>query len=266
MPDINIPFEQVSIDLDAQDKFIVSNGIKMQHYRSIPCPVGTTDVMDSRGGHEAHPNCSNGHIYEFAGTVTPLFTSNPASMQLTDLGLLDGSVVNVTFPRYYDDGKTEIYIQSFDRFYICDCVVLSIGSQKVEAHITGLDKVNYNAVSIESIYDENGIKYADGDYAVVDGKIKWVGKRPGFNQELNRGVIYSVRYRYTPFYYVNRLMHEIRIINKIDFKTQKKTSQRAPYQAHLAREYYMFKEDKKDDASATNRQVIQPRDSVFGPR
>jgi hypothetical protein len=266
MADIKIPFEQIGLDLDAQDQFISQNGVKMTHWRSIPCPIGITDVMDHRGGHDGHGNCTNGYIYECVGDITVLFTNNPASAQLTDLGLLDGSVVNVTFPRYYDGTKNEIYVQSFDRFYISSCAVLVPAGQKVEANITGIDKLNYLAVKVESIYDENGVKYSDSDYTIVDGKIKWIGNRPGYNQELNRGSIYSVRYLYTPFYYVNRLMHEVRIVNKTDFMTNKKVPQRAPYSAHLAREYYMFKEEKKEDGTNTNRQVIQPRDGVFGPR
>jgi hypothetical protein len=272
MPDIDIAgFDAVTFDIRSQDQFIAGIGVPLLHYKAMICPVGGQDVSDGRSTHDEHPGCSNGYIYEYAGTVIGSLQQMGATTSLTDVGLLDGSTVQVTFERFYDDKpNTQVYVQLYDRFYIKDLVVLVPNTQKVEAHITGLDRFTYKLEKVESIIDENSVRYSPSDYIIQDGKLQWVGDhRPGYDPKLNRGIIYSIRYLYTPFLYVSRLMHEVRIANKRDFKTGKMTANRAPYQAMLSREYYLYKEDKGNSTLTkedTRRDLPSPRDGMWGPR
>ncbi len=268
MPDINIPFDAVNLDLDAQDKFIRSIGVEFLHYEAVICPVGVGDMMDTRPSHHDHNECSNGYIYRFAGVVSASFTSNSATSSLSDVGMIDGSVVNVTFPRFYNDSpEKRVYVQIYDRFYIKNQVVLVPNSQLVEAHLTGTDKFTYKIEEVVgAIVDSNNKHYGPSDYTISDGKLIWnTGNRPGFNPEINKGTTYSIRYLYTPFFYCSRLIHEVRIANKSNFITGAKTNARAPYSAFLSREYYLYKEEKSLSED-TRRDLIQPRDSSFGPR
>jgi hypothetical protein len=267
MPDIKIPFQAVNMDLDAQDAFIKSVGIQMEHFKAIVCPIGAVDLMDGRAPHHEHHGCSNGYIYRFAGTVYVQFTSNTATSSLTDIGLIDGSVVNVTFKRFYEDNPNkQVYVQIYDRFYVKNKVVLAPNSQKVEAHITGIDKFTYKVEEVEDpIIDANNVQYFSGDYTIRDGVLYWGDKRPVFNPATNKGTIYSIRYLYTPFFYVSRLIHEVRVQNKTDFISGEIKQQRAPYSAFLSREYYLYKEEK-DTLDDTRRDLISPRDGSFGPR
>ncbi len=265
--DIKIPFQPVRLDIEAQDQFIKANGVEFAHYEAIVCPIGVVDMMDSRSPHHEHTDCSNGYIYRFAGVISATFTSNSATSSLGDIGLIDGSVVNVTFPRFYNDNPTKrIYVQIYDRFYIQDKVVMVPNSQRVEAHLTGIDKFTYKIEEVVgTIVDANNKQYSSSDYSIQDGKLVWSGtNRPGFDPVADKGTVYSIRYLYTPFFYCSRLIHEVRIANKSDFLTGAKTQQRAPYSAFLSREYYLYKEEKGSED--TRRDLISPRDSSFGPR
>lgn len=263
-----LPYEALGLDVDAFDKFIKDQGVPLDHYKAVACPIGMIDSLDVRSPHHEHANCSNGYIYKFAGTVTATFTNNSAITSLGEVGLIDGSVVNVTFPRFYDNCTDKhVYIQLYDRFYVKDCAVLVPNTQKIEAHITGIDKLTYMAEKVEYVIDAHNKEYSNSDFNIVNGRIEWSGdNRPGFNPDINKGVIYSIRYLYTPFFYASRLIHEVRIINRSDFKTGSRTHFRAPYAALLSREYYMYKEERSENLEDSRRDLPSPRDSVFGPR
>jgi hypothetical protein len=266
---IDLPFQPIRFDVVAFNEFIKSNGIALEHYKAVTCPIGMTDSMDSRSSHSEHTTCQNGYIYKKAGIVTATFTNNSAITSLGDVGLIDGSVVNVTFPQFYDDcPDTHVYVQTYDRFYIKDCAVLVPNTQRVEAHITGVDKFTYLAKKVEYVIDSHGKEYGQEDFTVQDGKLVWTSdNRPGFDAELNKGTIYSIRYLYTPFFYASRIIHEVRIAHRSDFITGEKTAVRVPYAALLSREYYMHKQERSDNPEENgNRTMDGARDSVFGPR
>lgn len=265
---VDIPFDPVNFDIEAFDSFVRSVGVKLVHFKAIRCPIGVIELTSSRAPHGGHAGCSNGFIYKRAGEVTATFMSNSASNSLKDIGSYDGSKVSTTFPRYYDDSEEQIYIQLYDRFYIKDLVVAVPHTQLVQAHIDGTDKLSYNPVKIESIIDANGQEYFEGDYIIQDNYIKWTGnRRPPFNAEIGLGTIYSVRYLYTPYFYAERLVHEVRIAHKRDFLTGERIPDRIPYAAILSREYYQ-NIDEPSDILKTNpsREMFKPSDSVFGAR
>lgn len=264
---IEIPFDPLNFDIDAFDQFVRSIGVKLIHFKAIRCPIGMVELTSSRAPHGAHAGCSNGFIYKQAGEVTASFMGNSASSTLKDQGSVDGSRVSTTFPRYYDNTEEQIYVQLFDRFYIQDLVVAVPNTQLVEAHATGIDKLTYNPVKVESIIDANGHEYFEGDYIIQDNYIKWVGKRPPFDARINLGTIYSIRYLYTPYFYVDRLVHEVRIAHKKDFMTGERVPDRIPYAAILSREYYQHIDEPSDNLKTNpNREMFKPSDSIFGAR
>lgn len=265
---IDIPFESIEFDIPALDKLIKSNGVQLVHMKAIKCPIGMVDPYDVRSPDHSHDNCSNGFIYKQAGLVTASFTNNAATVQLSDVGLLDGSTVQATFPRFYDDNpEKQVYVQIFDRFYIKDLAVLVPNTQHVAAHITKTDKLTYHAEQVEYIIDANGKEYVDTDYLVQNGKLTWTGNNwPGFDPSTGKGVTYSIRYLYTPYFYASRLIHEVRIAQKTDFKTNKKSPVRVPYAALLSREFYQYKTEKHDDGSGSDSSMAGPDSSIFGPK
>lgn len=262
------PDTPVRFDIPAFDAFIKNNGVILEHFKALPCPLGAVDLLDSRSPHHEHGQCSNGYLYYCAGTVTATFTNNSAISSLGEIGILDGSVVNVTFPRFYDDKPDkQVYIQLYDRFFIKGCEVLVPNSQKVEAHLTGTDKMTYIVKQVEKVVDSSNKEYFDGDFQVVDGNIVWQRQnRPGFDLNVNKGTIYSIRYLYSPFFYASRIIHEVRVAAGSDFMSGEKTINRVPYAVLLSREYYLHKQEKDDQIEDSRRDLISPRDSVFGPR
>ena len=256
-------FRQVSLDVRSQDAFIQGNGVVFEHYKSFPCPIGQNDLLSIRQPHHEHSQCSNGYVYKFAGLVSATYTSNTETSGLTDVGIVDGSVAQVTFPRFYDGTEDPVYVKPYDRLFIKNDPVLTVGEQKVEAHVTGKDKLTYKAKIVEYLMDAQGVEYGDGDYTLENGQIVWTGtRRPGFDADLNRGVIYSIRYLYQPFFYVSRLMHEVRLSAQPG-ENGEKTQTRAPYSAMIVRENNFFKDN---DNTNSERAVIKPREGLFGPR
>ncbi len=263
---IDLPFDPVRFDTVAFSTFLRDNGTTLQHYKALRCPIGRTDLNDSRNSHAEHDGCSNGHIYEFAGDVTAWFSNNSAISSLTDVGILDGSVVSVTFPTTYDNSDKQVSVMAYDRFFVKELPVTVPHTQEFEAHVVGRDKMTFPIDCVESVMDANGKKYSLGDYGIVNGQLVWTGtNRPAFNADTNKGTIVSIRYQYRPYFYCDRLMHEIRLAKQTDFLSGEVKTVRAPYAALLKREFYYYKTEP-DDTKDEPRAMFGPRSGTFGPR
>jgi hypothetical protein len=265
--DILLPVEAISFDTSAFDQMLRSQGVVFEHYRAIKCPIGLDDRFDVHS-HAGHDNCSNGFIYKFAGNITGFFSGNSSNSTLDDLGLIDGSTCQVTLPRYYDDkeNEDEVAVQHYDRFYLKDVAGTSVNTQTVEAHVTGIDRLQYPAVKVEYVIDAHGIEYTNDDFRIVEGRIHWGQRRPHFDPKLNKGTTYAIRYRYTPFWYVKNLLHEVRLTRKIDFQLNKQVVVRMPHAVQLQREFVFENEERTRNGPSDARDVKSPRSGSFGPR
>jgi hypothetical protein len=260
---MQIPPDAVSFDADAFDGFIRNNGVEMIHYRSMRCPVGMIDADDAmRRPHEHHQGCSNGFVYTQAGTVTCSFLGNTKDSKFQDYGRLDGSTVQATFPRTYDD-KPSVPVQmcQFDRLYLKEESITVVNWHTFAAHITGIDRLQFPIVHVQDIMDANGNRYTEGlDFAVRGGQINWTdGHGPA------AGTVCSVRYSYRPFWYVNRMIHEVRVAQTEDEYGNRELT-RMQQQAQLQREYWFEKEQRDAEAPPSPRQKQGPAEGSFGPR
>lgn len=249
------------------NKAINTHGVKMVHWIAMPCPVGKIERYSVRRPHPDHSGCSNGFIYTKAGTVNCLFLNSGNKMDQFDIGVLDGTTATVTTPRTYDDSDEEIQVMPFDKFYIAEEELLVPTYQEVEAHITGKDRLNFPVVKVISIIDAKGKKYCPDDYTIEDGQIVWKpGQGPGYDPLQDLGVLYSVRYLYRPYFYVDRVNHQTRYITVSTGLEIKKV--RGPQEFILIREKVFEKEEKDDQAPDPNsqRQMKSPRMVPFGPR
>jgi hypothetical protein len=266
------PQQALSFDPDAFDLAITSQGVELVHWRAMRCPVGMIDRYDSRRPCDDHQGCSNGFVYTCAGIVQALFTSVNNSRDPNDIGVLDGSTVQVTTPRFYDDTEHEfggeIFVVPFDRFYLKEEQVLVEHWQLVEHHITGKDKLSFPVVSVVDIIDAKGRRYSIGEeFDIVDGQIVWRDDLgPGFDVDANKGVIYSVRYRYRPFWYCSRVNHQVRV-GQIETLEERKLI-RFPQSFQLQREQIFEKQmaDKEAIDAPNPRQEKGPSEGPFGPR
>lgn len=258
--------ETVHFDPDAFDLSLRSNGVSMKHYRAIKCPIGITDKFDVRD-HGEH-NCSHGFLYKYAGEVTVFFSNNSSGSAVKDLGIINNATTAITIPRTYDDIDEEIAVQHYDRFFLKDVVASSVNTQLVEAHITGVDRLQYNATSVEILLDANGVEYDENDFIIENNKLKWTTqRRPQFDPKLQKGTIYSIRYRYVPFWYVKDMVHEVRVCKTVDMATGAITTARMPYGIILQREYlFESEESRTNENESDSRDVKTPRSGSFGPR
>lgn len=268
---IDLPSSQVSFDPDAFNEFLNVQGVRLVHYKAMRCPVGMTDVDDNRRPHDDHEGCSNGFIYFKAGIVTAGIGGNGNEQISHDLGLLENSTFVATFPQHYDGTVEPIAIAKFDRFYLDEsepeAKILVPTWHLQTTHGSRSDKLYYPAESVEKLVDYRGIEYVEHqDFCLEKGNIKWNGSKwPGYQLDVKRGAIYSVRYHYRPYWYCARMLHEIRVAQVETFEGR--VLKRLPQQCLLAREY-TFTNQQRDseakDAATTLRQTPEPNDGGWG--
>lgn len=255
--------DAVHFDVPYFDGVIDGQGLVFQHLRALPCPIGKTDPMDVRHTHADHSGCSNGYIYELAGEMTCIISGGSKRVQALDMGLLTGATLQITVPRFYtDDPKKEVIVAFADRLYLKDNKAKVVATQLFEHNTGGLDRVRRSILEVEHLIDSHGKRYREHeDFRVAGGQIAWTGTRqPGMDPTTNKGEVCSIRYRYTPYWYISHILHEIRVVREgLD-------SARAPQAALIQREY-IFEDEQNDPlAPSSLRQAPAPRQGSFGVR
>lgn len=264
-----------SYSIEATDGLITSQGVTLKHYKAIPCPIGRFDKSDIRkSSHDDHgvPGigaCSNGLIYKPVGDLTCLFVTNTAKYNVVDSGMMTGTSAQLTLPRFYDDLPTkQVHVLPYDRLYYLDESITVEHWEEVQAHQSGIDKLNFPAVAVEIIVDNTGVLYYEPDFTIENGKIKWLTQnRPGVNPETRDGKVYSIRYTYRPYYYISDLVHEVRVTQIENINGQREVV-RMPQTAIIKREISFENEQADDQAFVPNspRQIKKPSEPDFGPR
>lgn len=237
---INLFNVQTSFDIGAFRDFINSQGIRVVHLRAVPDPTGKTARGDNRASDGQGRRSSDGFIYEEAGVMQVLFYTNSDQENFVPEGAIEYATAYMTLPdKYEDKPDCQVMVMPWDRFYLKDIEIRVVARQDMESNSTGLDRLNFPATCVESLIDANGVKYEEGKHFEItqEGHIRWLGQeRPGWNQELQRGTIYSIRYRYTPFFVCNRIIHEIRVSQVTNPMTFERSVERMPYQIEVVRE------------------------------
>ncbi len=217
---------------------------------------------------------SNGFIYTRAGVFQGLLTGIGHQSDFKDVGLADSSTAQITLPRFYasEDCNPEenrrIMAVPYDRFYYRDERILVPEWELIEANPTGRDRLKFPAVEVVLVIDARGVRYHCGqDFVVESGQIKWLGQnQPGRDAESGRGVIYSVRYHYRPFWYLRSKQHEIRVTQHDNPLTGEREIERMPQAATVQREYIFHNSERDDPDSSSARVYAGPSDGSFTPK
>jgi hypothetical protein len=261
---------QQSFDKDAFDQLIGSQGVKVTHFRAIPDPTGMAQIGDVHAV-QAKRASSDGFLYREVGDLTLWFSSNTSDWNVEVEGMTKHDVAVVTSQLKYENcPDKEVILAPFDRFFLKDIEVRVIATQYVEANTTGVDKLQYQATCVEHLIDADGKEYKEGEHFQItpDGFIKWISQtRPGWNEKLMRGTVYAIRYRYTPYFIVARMLHEIRVSQITDPLTFERNLQRMPFQALVIREHVLSDQnrDPNQDLMDQRFQLAPPVDGVTGP-
>lgn len=251
----------VAFDLQAFEDNIKAHGLQFVHYRATRNPVGLVDRDDTRRPNPSDPKALNGFHYTKAGTITALCLGNTKETKASDEGLVDAAMAQFTPLLTYEDSNRRVFLSPYDRLYLQEESVLVSRSELIEAQATGLDRPKFPVIEVLDCIDANGIMYAQGvDFEIVNnGLIKWGNSRPGSNPETGKGIIYSIRYVYRPYWYVQRLIHEIRMIQQENYITGERKVVQAPQSAIIVREHFFESEANPESRAATEK----PADGQF---
>lgn len=265
-----IPQNQISLDPLAFDQLIESQGVKLIHYRAIPDPRGMTSRGDTHDVLGVRSNV-DGFIYKEAGCLQVFFQNNPNNSGLNERGIIEVASAYITMPRTYENSDEPVIVDQFDRFFIKDIEARVATKQFIEASATGTDILQYPATCIEYIVDSNGVEYTEGAEFKIDqdGNVCWISQnRPGWNAQTGRGTIYSIRYRYTPFFIVDHMVHEIRLAQVTNQMTFDRSVERMPYQVFVMREKVFQDRNRSKEKPSRSARLTQapPSGGTLGPK
>lgn len=255
----------VAFDLSGFLNAIKAHGLRFIHYRAMRNPVGLIDKYDSRRPNQDTSSAINGMYYSKAGTVRALCIGNSKETRASDSGIVDSSSAQFTPLSEYEDTNKRVFLAPYDRLYLEDESVLVSRHELVECSVTGIDRPKFIPVEILDCVDANGNTYTQCEDFKLNsqGYIVWGNRRPGQNVENGNGVIYAIRYVYRPHWYVDRLIHEIRMVQQANVFTGERNMVQAPQSALIRREYYF--ESKAAD-SGTREAEEQPADGQLNVR
>lgn len=266
----NSPFVQMSFDLNKQDQFVTSLAVDFVHYKAVPSPIGKNDRGSYRRNDGVDTITSNGMIYSCAGKFSATMTDNQRSQQRGQSGFIDPSKSRLILPRFYNknavsDGE-RIYMAPGDRIYISDPDADVLVSCYHEMDYEDGDNVPmFPIVKLEQLVDSRNIYYQCGaDYKITDsGNIRWLsgGRNPGIDPDTGRGRVYSVRYLYKAYWYVDSIPKEVRVTNVTTGNTR--SPERMPYHVIVVREYIYHNQNKGDQQNQNKSKI--PNRAVAGP-
>lgn len=268
------PGQSVQFDVDAFDDLVLAHGAELVHWRAMRNPAGMVDQHDSRRPGEDDVGASNAMVYTQAGCFTGAILGNTKDLRAVTGNVLDAATAQLVCPRFYDCSPNEqperIYLMPLDRLYLRQESVLVPVQHYQTVHPTLTDRLRFPAVKVHDLMDADGARYTCCvDFNVVDGCVVWVpGRAPVPDPVGGPGKVYTIRYLYRPFWYVERLMHEIRIAQSED-ELGNRTVEEMPQSAIVQREYVFRNEDQKAGESAkpdSPRQAPAAADGGFGAR
>lgn len=203
---MSAPLMQATLNPAIFEELIAHHGIRMIHSRPVPCP----NVRDLHDGTHS-PSCSfcfNGFYYYDEQEFIGVLFSNSMDRRFQTSGTWDLDQAYVMVPVKDSSGNT-LDVQYFDQIIIPDFTVRYY--QRVEHSQSGIDRMQFPVTSVDFLIDASGKRYRpDIDFVVDNGRIRWIGERPGYDPFTDRGVIYSVNYYTRPAYTVIGLPHQIR--------------------------------------------------------
>jgi hypothetical protein len=266
----NLNQYQQSFDRDAFDKLILSQGVRVVHFRAVPDPSGRANLGDTHGVQSPRESSDN-FIYKEAGTAQVFFSQNHGDFNVHVEGLTKNDFAVITPPDSYEaKGETQggpLMLAPYDRLYLKDVEVRIVNYQFVQANSTGLDRLQYPATCVEYLIDADGIEYREHvDFEITkEGNIKWLTQnRPAWNPELEAGKVYAIRYRYTPYFVVARHLNEIRVSQITDPATFDRRVERMPYHVLLIREHVLHDVNRDPHKANVMDNRLQYAPSVSG--
>lgn len=267
----NSPFVQMSFDLKKQDSFATSFAVEYTHYKAMPSPIGKNDIGDYRRNDGVDTITSNGMLYTCAGKFSASTTDNDRSKGKSDGGVTDPSQARLVMPRFYnkaglsDGGR--IYLAPGDRVYVADpntdVLVTNYHQMTYESEIDNVSM--FPIVKLDGpVIDSRNIQYYCGvDFKITsNGSISWIdgGRNPGIDPDTGKGRIYSIRYLYRAYWYIQNLPKEVRVTNVTTGGVR--SPERMAYHAVIVREYVYYNQNRAGPQNVNVTKTPQRVDSA----
>jgi len=264
-----------SFNLTAQDEFVTGLGVQFVHYAAMPSPIGLQDRGEYRRSGSVDTISSNGMLYKKVGCFTATLVGNGTGKNFSISATQDDSTARLIMPRFYDkNGEAAeggvIRPTVGDRLYLADKDADTFVStyQRMEYNPEQIDRAQFPIYEVDCLVDSRNIEYTHGvDFTIdSDGNIVWSPKNnPGLDPVTGKGRVYSIRYKYRAFWYISRLLNELRITNVT--KNDTRTPTRMPYHLQIQREYVYTNQNNGSLPAqvvdtTTERTVSEPTDNI----
>ncbi len=264
---IEIGGNQSFFDTRAFDSAIRAHGVRFVHYRGQKCTVGVVDQYDQRQVHPDHEGRSNGFIYTRAGVVMALFTGNNKDRKQSEMGIMDAGYAQLTLARNYEDAEGQVMLMPRDRLYLDDEDIIVPDWETVTKQISGKDRLRHPVVAVVDLIDNRGVRYKQGvHFGIQGGQIIWTTGGPLHDPLTGAAALYTVRYTYRPYFYVDRMIKELRVAQERGADGVVKAV-RMP-QAVMVQREYIFEASQPNDPQALGgdpaRQAKGPEEGSGG--
>lgn len=243
---LDVGNDAVRFDSGGFDNLVASQGLVLEHWRAVPCAQGRVNGDDGRrpGPHEGC--CWNGYHYFLGGQLMGVSQQAGMAIDIQDQGdLLDATAVLTISSVYNSDERVEVGLARRDRLYAMSPKVWGTKAELVDLE-DGVGRFQFPAETIELVYGASGKPIGPGGYTLAGQRIAVPGEK-----------VVGVRYRYRPYWYVSRVLHEIRVFRLIDGASGEPGDERAPLQVVAQREYFYEASDQVGSA-AQDRKVSAP--------
>jgi hypothetical protein len=254
------PLIETTLNPAIFEQFIKAQGVRMIHSRPVPCPyVRSLANLD----HDpACPNCFNGFVYYHPTEFIGAFMGNMLERKFGLNGTWDVDQCQIIVPVYNQQNEL-MDVQYFDQIMLPDAPLVRY-YQRVEHNQSGMDRLHFPAVTVDFLIDSAGKRYRpDVDFVISQGKIQWIGNRPGWDPTLDRGIVYSVNYYTRPTFTVLQLPHHLRLAQTMSPEGvgAPNVTARFPQLAVCRKDFIPY--DSTDKVGEPD--TPEPREGSFGP-
>jgi hypothetical protein len=191
-------------------------------------------------------DCYNGMLQLDPQMVWGYFNNDQLNKLYEVQGEYDENIAVITFSSKTTEGE-EAEFHQFDRVEMLEYSKRVY--EMLETSPTGIDRLKYKAIDGKAFIrtKDSHRKFEYGiDFVIDGGKIKWISQnRPGYNQSLCKGEVYSIIYYIRPTFFIHHVMKEVRATQVLNAETGEKVAIRLPQHCMVLRE--LIYADATDD-------------------
>jgi hypothetical protein len=219
----------------------------------MPCP-NVQDISSMMHYADCEdPDCYNGMLQVEPQLVWGYFNNDQLNKLYEVQGEYDENIAVITFSAKTESGE-EAEFHQFDRVEMMEYTKRVY--EMIETSPTGIDRLKYKAIDGRAFIrtkDRNKKFIYGTDFVIDAGKIRWLTQnRPGYNQSLQRGDVYTIYYYIRPTFFIHHVMKEVRATQVINHETGEKIAVRLPQHVMVLREL-MYADETDDKGNKTTR-------------